>query len=552
MREVKLKINPKEILEAYRAISNKDSKISLKHPNIIEYLTVIKNILGGSSLEIESNHTAEEKEEILEIFKNDVWYYFMCSKDQYVKDTIFGLHKALMERKKRELAKQNKHSLFGEEEIKTQYETIRFINKLIEINPAIFNKEHGMDVQFDKSIKADYINPNITDPDLSTKSYTIRIDGTKFSSLKNLLRSTQETIIQEVFFSISDPKPPLDIDTLYRHSSAKEHYTLDKLYTNTHDETGMLLVDHGLNLIFEKYYEIVELVDQVKPAKDSASNLLEITAKINELFFAKDLKIVTSVIKSMKEIRKEKEVHSCIFKALEYMANNPPLLNANDGSNTVQIDKDLSNFNTNYITRDYTGLHQTVSDKRDELRIQINSMHTDALNKVEEYFRRKDIFDLWECKDGEDVQKFTQEKEKEAGELKILDREINTLHKKRYLLECKLKEEDLQHSNVLNLVRNLQKLLSEITLPQKEYIAKKMEKFEEMKNMEPEEEVNDMIFQEEPRFEEAEKGTGFFSMDPTPQNILKMFAIAAVFIATSILLCVSQSKDGIMKLLRNE
>ncbi|KAI5193378.1 hypothetical protein NEMIN01_2512, partial [Nematocida minor] len=184
VKEAKLKIDVREMLQACIFINAPGSKVVLEHSTPKEHLAILESMLN-ENIEIESEQYSKiEKEKILKILKTNIRKYFAYDENGLY--FMRALHTALRDRNEGEII-----DCF-----------IHLVNEIIKPNTLIYSPEHGINR---KNEKVEKIIKLADDSDnIDTKTYTLKIDDTKFESLDSLLESATESLDREAFASTVD------------------------------------------------------------------------------------------------------------------------------------------------------------------------------------------------------------------------------------------------------------------------------------------------------------------------------------------------------------
>ncbi|KAI5193284.1 hypothetical protein NEMIN01_2446, partial [Nematocida minor] len=329
-REAKIKVNVEGIVEKCKSINSRYSEDFLnancRKPS---YLVILKDIFGGDSLKIESDHSKEEKERILDIIINDMSQFLIDNEYQDLSMYVIG----------QALKSKNDKSI--------ESKSIELINKFMKPNPFIYRPEHGIHRKVAINESFEPLYPDEDSPYLSTgTSYTLEIDDTK---LQNALQLSEENLRKKYFVYANSLlyllKPT---NNLKKYSSIKKIYTLDGLYDLK--EKNVTFLDYGLRLICDKYYTFKRLIERIRKMEADSCKPENIEKEIKKAFIQEDLDIIISIIDNLEEIKYEKNIYDRMVRALDYMANNTTLLKETEGGpNILRIKADLSNFDEDYI-----------------------------------------------------------------------------------------------------------------------------------------------------------------------------------------------------------
>ncbi|KAI5193238.1 hypothetical protein NEMIN01_2434 [Nematocida minor] len=484
MKEVKIKINVEKIFTACQGIKSTDDL--LKHDTPKDYTDLIDRIFKDSieiassaddkiassandeivtnaDDEIENSKNdeiannandeivtnaddkiansvsdAREKEPILKILNNRVREFFAYN--TYGESKIRDLYKALKDKKQEEV---RKHS-------------IMIINELIQPNTFIYNPQDGIHIEPRRdNIPRSYLYTEDEPPALHSRIWTLEMDCTDSSTLESIVKIATESLDREFFYHFSYllfsehskyiPRNEYkDTNILKKYLPQKKNYSIDKLYT-LHADDGTLLVDYGLKLMYSKYYEIKELCETVKKMEANSSRKEIILRKISKVLAEEELRIVTSIIDNIYEIKNEKYTQKGMIDAIEYIADKK------DMPKVLNINSDLSNFKKDYLDENGV-LTEKVNERKDSINREIEAIETDRNNKKETLAQAK--------REG-----------KSAGEIEGLEHSIDELNYKIFLLIYKTRKEKEYFHNIdfnMNFYDSMEPI-------QKKHILKKME-----------------------------------------------------------------------------
>ncbi|KAI5189825.1 hypothetical protein NEMIN01_0688 [Nematocida minor] len=457
VKEAKLKINVEGILDACQSSKTmKDMYKAREFGSDLANLTVLKNILDRN-MEIESeNYSEEEREILLNTIKNNIYKYFMYT--DHRKETICDLQRALNS-ENRKIIKSA---------------VIPLIKRLGAPNILIYNPEHGIRMQIDMDETPESIG--LIDPDISTRTYTLEIDNTKFASLESLNWSSSESLCREFFCLTKNLYNLGSVNALKKYTSEKEYYTLDELYTKTYEGTDVSLIDYGLNLILEKYYETAVLIKKAKEieANFNINTYNEIKAEIKELFVQEDLKIAISTINSFEEILEEREICENMVKVVEYMTNNGKVLEQrHNPRKMLEINADLDNFYEDCIVITY--LKELVDQGIDDLGKKRRALSESSGIKNAELSRKEAELKEWKDTADPNSQDYERIEKEKMEEIEALQCDINDLDNNLELINWELKREKLRKENI-NSTQASFKCLPKLRSVQKEYLLRKMKK----------------------------------------------------------------------------
>ncbi|KAI5192610.1 hypothetical protein NEMIN01_2109 [Nematocida minor] len=469
-KEVKLRINIEKILEACNSIASKETSGFIGNGDSTVYMSELRAIFNKDSLEIESEHSAEEKENLLSAIKKKIFQYFAYNK--YGMEDMSSLHEALM---------------IGRKDLITS-SCIRVLNGLIRENPFIYNPRHGIIGKIGADGAPETITLSDDNQDLSDRTCLLEVDLTNFSDTKSLLQFASEGLDRESFSYITFTahlirnSMNMDAGILKKYSPGLKERTLDELYTKKHKDTGVALIDHGMNFFYENYYKFQRLIIDIKGMdanlnSDLEIDLEEIAKKIGEVFTSEeDLEIFVSIKDNLTKVSYEKEIQKQTLKAIEYMANNALFSKEADGSIILKTSNSLSDFYRRYINKD---LLEVVKKNKNRLNEEIEAKFA-SLEKEEEICEEKERL-LQEMANNEDPlssEDSTQVKEaweKALQECKVL---IKNLRHEIYLLQCAINKENLEHTSILKLLDNIPYATSPYFSPtQEEYMFEKINEF---------------------------------------------------------------------------
>ncbi|KAI5193289.1 hypothetical protein NEMIN01_2450, partial [Nematocida minor] len=348
MREVKLVIDIKRIVEACLTMKSKnDMKADIECDNTVGRLAILKHMLKDNLKIEDSSYSADDNQHIIEAVENDICQCFIY---RYPR-VIIRLNNAINNKEKDEIIRSY---------------AIELANELIELNPLVYNPEHGINR---KTETVEKIKSDTSDDALGTRTCTLEIDDEKFFNLKSMAEYTAKSLDRYVLYSVSYFIDSMGMLFLKLFPLIKEYYTLDYLYAEKDEKTNLLLVDHGLGLIHKKYHKIREIIEKLKKVgKDDEAQKQSIIDELKGLFDSEeDFKVVLSIIKNIRRILNEKSVQKCMVDIVEYMFNNTNLLDKTDEKNALKLEKDLSNFLSVFIRVDGR-LQQKVKERIAKLR----------------------------------------------------------------------------------------------------------------------------------------------------------------------------------------
>ncbi|KAI5192919.1 hypothetical protein NEMIN01_2289 [Nematocida minor] len=440
-REVKLKVNIEELLNAFQTIDRKYvSKIGdVCNDDLIEiFLNGLKDIFR-KHLQIESEHSEKENSVILEAIINNMNHYFIYN--EHGRIIIFTLHDALRDRDSKRIRSM----------------VIRLANELIKPNSLIYRPEHGINMQFDKNKSLENIDPNDENADLSARTYTLEIDSMGFSSMESFLQASAERLDAHNFRFISESGDVRDINNLKMGSLALKRYNLYELYTKKYENTGMLLIDYGMKLIYEKQKEIEELIDLINEINYTSNNEIKDTLmeEIPKLFSRKELGIICSIRDNAPSITTEKILQTRILNLVEYMIKNNIFLEEKNEEKVLKIGTNLNGFYENYINTSERFV-KMAEDNRNRLNDEIKVYSQILKDKEALYFQL-----------GEEE---TEEKERVKCSINNLENEI-------YLLKCDSEKEYITKSVCIDRLKKNRRTLEFLSVEQEEYISRKIKEF---------------------------------------------------------------------------
>ncbi|KAI5193237.1 hypothetical protein NEMIN01_2433 [Nematocida minor] len=444
MKTATLEIHAGDIVEAYEAAAQLDTCSTSPLDPALFLDRVLENTLRVESDEC----STEEKKAVLGIVRHDMYQYFAYNLE--AAHIASDLYTAL-ETQDRRLIRSK---------------AIRLVNELIKPNTLIYRPEHGIHRQVDKNEPLEEIDPGIDSISLSTRIYTLKV-GSEDSSmcLESVLQLTAESMGREFFSHLTRllASDHMHMDRFRECTQIEESYTIDELYTFPDENRRVPLVDYGLMLIHEKYFEIKEILKKIEAGEPSPGSSSEIGAQIREIFDPAELVLVVSISEHLKSIAVEKTAQKRVLSAVEYMADSTDLLQGADGSMVLKIRPDLGIFCEEYIRTSAdanTGLEKRVNERLDRLDEQIKTK-TLALAQLAE--KHKD-----------------EEKDQRMNSPVC---EVNALNNKVYLLRCERRKEYLQYNNIDRLVPVLQSFFPGISPVQKQHVVRKIEEFAELKKI---------------------------------------------------------------------
>ncbi|KAI5192868.1 hypothetical protein NEMIN01_2254 [Nematocida minor] len=510
MKEVKLEINVDKILKACKAINTEGSNVHLSKNTPKEHLSMLEEMFKDDNLKIESAHNDKEKECILKIVKSRASQHFAYNANGA--KHMSELHDALM----------------GKEGVDFQTAFISVLEELIKPNTLIYSPAHGIKRRVDRNEPLENITLSDGTVDPSPRACTLEIDDARFLGLESLLQFTEEGLDRKNFSAVSCL--PESKDIVSNIHCIEEYYNLPSLYTKEYKDTGIPLVDYGLKIIHEKYDAIKKLNKEIgeTEANSDKNQKEKINENIETLFGSGGLDVVVSVLDSLEEIKHEKIMHSKTIKAIECMASNGIFLDETDGKNRLQMTNNLNYFYKKYI--DSTGLVEKLNKKIIAMDSKIKDEKVSLDAEKAKYKEVEAHLKALEGAENSDSQEYEQEIRVKNGEMETIRRTVNNLEHEIYLLECEREKENMDHKNIELVLLSLD-LLSRMSLNQKKYFVKKIEKHAKMLGVEVET-VGPSIHEEE----EISGEKYPFLTETTRTKIIKAFMFIYAFIIITILL----------------
>ncbi|KAI5190944.1 hypothetical protein NEMIN01_1277 [Nematocida minor] len=472
-REVKLKINVEGLIQAAQSIASKyDEDFYDAKCKSVRDLAILKDIFEGNNLEIESEHSDEEKKDILGIIKNDMYQFSL--ENGYHQRIMSSLCDALRDKKHKEI----------------ESHAFCLINQFTRPRPYIYRTEHG--IYRKKSIEEplELTFPNEENPDKSARICSILVND---ANLKNTLHLTEENLNKNNFSNVGFLLYKVKIDDLKEFAFLRKVYTLDDLYSL--NENNMPLVDYGLKLISDKRYDIEVLTKKIRGMKASYKHPIEIKREINKVFPQKDLEIVISIFNNMEEIGYEKNLYDYITNALEYIATKTLLLRESDtGLNILRLKTDLSNFYEDYTNNNSICLYKILLGMLDKYFKEKKEGRRSRDIAIEECSKKTKNLQSWmeENKsklDSETYDEIVKEKNEEIEELNSF---INNLKKKLWVLDREYDKANEQKEKIRHFKDKIT-LLSKTSPDQKKHLLKKIKEVGELLNFEVLEEVVELV-----------------------------------------------------------
>ncbi|KAI5193201.1 hypothetical protein NEMIN01_2408 [Nematocida minor] len=457
-KKIKLRINIDGIVRAIKSIDSMagpEEDAAFLNGRTIANLSALKYILD-TNLKIESVwHSSKEKKDIADIVKNVIYQFLVYEdlKKETISLLIFdGMEDTLDEAIKRRI--------------------ISLINRIIRPNTVIGSYiRYDLDEDVDNSV--------------STMVYTLELaGGSSPLNLKYLLRSTAESLDRDILCDVSTlVYPAYDLE---KYTPIQKYYSVDDLYIKKHKGSGMALVDYGLRFIHKNFHEINVLTEKIEKniASSDSSDLQEITDEVNKIFkYEEDLRIFISISNNINKIRKEKKIHTYMFKTLEYLANSTSLLEEEEGLKKLKVKSDLSDFGEKYVLG--TVLSRIVDGKAVALfkEIERNRKYLEADKKTCKELENN--LQHWIWKNHPTSHNYQKIKGRMAQEIERLKYDISILNNNVSLLESKLEKENFQAVNIQRLLENLQ-LLCELNPTQKKYIVRRLKEFGNKQSIEVE------------------------------------------------------------------
>ncbi|KAI5192048.1 hypothetical protein NEMIN01_1796 [Nematocida minor] len=524
-REVKLKVNVEGIVEKCKSIYSRYDADFLNTQCIKpSYLVILKDIFGGDSLEIESDHSKEEKERILDIIINDMSQFLIDNEYQESKMYVVG------------------QALKSKDDNLIESKSIELINKFMKPNPFIYRPEHGIYRKIAMNESFEPLYPDDDSPYLSTgTSYTLEIDDTK---LQNALQLSEENLRKKYFtyanylLFLLEPR-----DDLKKYSSIKKHYTLEGLYDLK--EKNVTFLDYGLGLIYDNNYTFERLIERIRRMEADSCERTSIEKEIKEAFIQEDLDIIISVIDNIKEITYEKNIYERMVRALDYMANNTTLLKETEGGpNILRIKADLSNFKQDYLSSDAC-LSEIIKEKSIKLYDEIRENKILFRRKTNENNERVGNLEEWENKnkntlDPQTYNKILGEKKEEIQKAYI---SFDAFKKKLRSLQFDEKRENIEWESTSELQNHL-RFLSELSPVQNEYLLTKIKEIAKLLDIKVV--IDGVEPVKEMEVEEAPTGSFLKDIKPIKKGIAGLLTSAFVLTGVTITAFNQSSKSSTM------
>ncbi|KAI5193345.1 hypothetical protein NEMIN01_2492, partial [Nematocida minor] len=413
MKEVKLKIDVKGIIEASQSSEIKDivKTVGITGIELCRFL-IIQQIFD-KNIEIEGPYSDEEKQKILNTFKNNICRYFMHFDDQNESGAMYSFYNALKGK--------NSDEFIGKK-------CAAIINNVIGLNIFIYNPEHGIYKQSDKNEAPENVLREDQSIDLSPRTCTIKIDDAKFSNIENLRWFTLGNLGREHLCRRNNLYSIDDMDIFKKYATDKTYYTLDELYTKRCKGTDIPLIDYGLNLIFEQCYNISVLIKEAKEAKASSDNSAhnKIEKEIKKIFTKQeDLNIAVSIYNNIGPIIDEKDIHSGMVKVLEYILNLKNFLEEKNGTKILKINADLSNFCEDYIVK--TELEKIINDEKRSIKRKKSANSESFEIKNKELSAKEAELEEWKKTADPNSQDYKKIEKEKMEEIKHVKHDINCL-----------------------------------------------------------------------------------------------------------------------------
>ncbi|KAI5193007.1 hypothetical protein NEMIN01_2351 [Nematocida minor] len=356
---VRLKIDLKGLLRECEALNASGSNILLMDDTPKRNMAIVDYIFKDRNIEIVSGaNGAKEEKLVLDIVKNAIREYFVYN--EWGESTICSLTSSY-------------NSMY---ENRLRDKIVPLANQIIDSNMFIFRPEHEIYGHYNKNETVEDIVQRNKSGSLSPRMYTLEIDYTDSSSLERILEATKESLdrgfLGYICSSMNTEIRRMNGNILRKYSlslSEKEQYSLDELYTRTYEGTNVPLVDYGLKIIYERYQELIGIVENDSRMKSSSSGKSLITARISELFTKEELKIIGSISVNIHKIAQEKELQKNMIYYMEYLANKTALLDR-AGEKVLRVTSDLESFKKDYING-YNGLENIVKNNCDLLKKKI-------------------------------------------------------------------------------------------------------------------------------------------------------------------------------------
>ncbi|KAI5193290.1 hypothetical protein NEMIN01_2451 [Nematocida minor] len=445
MIEVKLLIDIEGMLNTCKEIKGmQDMRAAVENENSVGKLAVLKRILKNN-LKIENSpYTADDNQYILDIVENDFYQYALHIGHEGTA-VVSELNRAIKKG----------------EDAPIMSSFISLASEIIAPNPFIYNPEHGI---HRKDRKIEKIKADDGRAKLGSRTYTLEIDHAKFPDLKRAAQSAKERLDKQNFGYIPGLMDSVETGVLKNFAPLDKLYTVHSLYTARDKETDALLVDHGVQLIQEKYDEVRDILKKIEEVEDVNDRAQQesIAAQLNELYPSEeDLRAVVSTLENIEKIEFERNMLTHMVCAVEYMAHNTDLLGGADEPKVLKIKRNLGKFNRDHISGEG----------------KLEKKVTENMAMLEN--KRQALEDEQTKCSGTGPQE-------ESGE-----RSLEEINNDMIELGWSSRKESLQFSNVRRFLNDLQSLYFIIPV-QQEYIFRRLEESLEAQNIKME-----MVFEKE-------------------------------------------------------
>ncbi|KAI5193314.1 hypothetical protein NEMIN01_2470 [Nematocida minor] len=411
MKEVKLVIDIKGIVETCKAMKSIFGvKMAIECDNNVGRLAILKHMLKDNLKIEDSSYSADDNQYIIKTAENEICQSFIYRYPVFPR-IISKLNDAIKNEEKDEIIRSY---------------AIELANELMEMNPLVYNPEHGISR---KTEAVEKIKLDASDDTLGARTCTLEINDAMFPSLRSMADYTTESLNRDTFYHLSSSLQPTGMFLLkdFASASIKEYYTVYGLYTKRDEKTNLLLVNYGLYLIHENYFKILGIIKKIKKMNNDKAQKQSIIDQVNGLFASEeDFKVVFSVIENIESIIAEKSMQKHMISEVAYITNNIDLLGGTGEPKTLKLGENLSVF-----ARDFIEVNKNLKHKVD--------------TEVAKLRAKKEALE-------------TEKKEYDGTSLKSQNkmRTISDIENDIISLEWKIKKEESLYGDILFLQDNLQ------------------------------------------------------------------------------------------------
>ncbi|KAI5193357.1 hypothetical protein NEMIN01_2496, partial [Nematocida minor] len=351
--EVEIKLKGHKIIEACKNINKDRVVIEASNDTIKDFLYIIEKVFSNDNVEVTAKDlSAEEKRSLMNIIRKNLY------------------NRSIFDRKIERLMQTLKVAIsIGKEDI-IEKKAISTINELIEKNVFEAQKCGVYENMTENPAHLSESSLDSTVFKLAVKTANTAVGATE------LLQVASKQIDSYVYSRVfKEDKELADLMSIKEHYSDENGlYDLDELYSETLGN-GKSLVEHGLQIIYEKANEIKELR---KAIEDSNGNPDDIQKIFSANFIDKnDLKILMSLMQHKDKIRKERSIFRSIHRIIAE--------NNMQNTETARLDKTVDEVDFSNHGSVWDIMESIITPVDVQLLAQCSKMRTEIEKSTENY-----------------------------------------------------------------------------------------------------------------------------------------------------------------------